>query len=155
MAWRALVVTEARTWLNTPFHHQARLKGVGVDCAMLVRAVGEACGVLTITDEDWKAFAGYGRTPNPRRMEAAMLKFMKPIGDNNLESWQPGDVCWLQWRRDLPMHLAIVAVDGASQPGKPRWTIIHALSTMGRVIEHGFTEEWRDRVHSWWTFPGF
>ena len=26
---RYAVVTEARTWLGTPFHHQARLKGVG------------------------------------------------------------------------------------------------------------------------------
>lgn len=25
-------VTEALTWLGTPYHHQGRIKGVGVDC---------------------------------------------------------------------------------------------------------------------------
>ena len=33
------IVTEARTWVRTPYHHQARLKGVGVDCAGLVIGV--------------------------------------------------------------------------------------------------------------------
>jgi cell wall-associated NlpC family hydrolase len=28
---RAAVVAEARTWLNTPYHHAARCKGAGVD----------------------------------------------------------------------------------------------------------------------------
>jgi NlpC/P60 family putative phage cell wall peptidase len=35
-AERAAVVAEARTWLQTPYHHCADLKGVGVDCAMLL-----------------------------------------------------------------------------------------------------------------------
>ena len=27
-----LAVAEALTWLGTPYHHQGRVKGVGVDC---------------------------------------------------------------------------------------------------------------------------
>lgn len=34
--WRALIETEARTWLNTPFVHKARVKGVGVDCGGII-----------------------------------------------------------------------------------------------------------------------
>lgn len=30
--WRALLETEARTWLYTPYLHKGRVKGVGVDC---------------------------------------------------------------------------------------------------------------------------
>jgi cell wall-associated NlpC family hydrolase len=26
------IVTQARGWIGTPFHHQARLKGIGCDC---------------------------------------------------------------------------------------------------------------------------
>lgn len=33
---RAALVVEAYTWLRTPYHHHANLKGVGVDCAMLL-----------------------------------------------------------------------------------------------------------------------
>ncbi len=33
---RALVVAEARSWLGTPYHHAADVKGAGVDCAMLL-----------------------------------------------------------------------------------------------------------------------
>lgn len=42
---RLEVVREAESWLGTPFHHQGRLKGIGVDCAMLVAEVYEACGL--------------------------------------------------------------------------------------------------------------
>jgi NlpC/P60 family putative phage cell wall peptidase len=34
--WRARVVTEARTWVGTRYHHQADVRGHGVDCAMLL-----------------------------------------------------------------------------------------------------------------------
>jgi len=33
---RARVVEAARRWLGTPYHHAADLKGVGVDCAMIL-----------------------------------------------------------------------------------------------------------------------
>jgi len=36
---RAAVVRESRDWIGCPFHHGARVKGVGVDCAQLVLAV--------------------------------------------------------------------------------------------------------------------
>lgn len=34
--WRELVVAEARTWVGTPYHHMADVKGAGVDCAMIL-----------------------------------------------------------------------------------------------------------------------
>src|ERR1700722_5813082 len=33
---RAAVVAEARSWLGTPYHNCADIKGVGVDCGMLI-----------------------------------------------------------------------------------------------------------------------
>ena len=35
-AQRSAVVAEARTWIGTPYHHAADVKGHGVDCAMLL-----------------------------------------------------------------------------------------------------------------------
>jgi len=42
---RAAVVTEAESWIGTPFHHAARIKGAGVDCLMLLAEVYERAGV--------------------------------------------------------------------------------------------------------------
>lgn len=43
---RQAVITEAETWLRTPFHHEARVKGGGVDCAMLLAEVYHATRVV-------------------------------------------------------------------------------------------------------------
>lgn len=43
---RASVIEEAQSWLGTPFHHAAAVKGSGVDCAHLAAAVYETTGVL-------------------------------------------------------------------------------------------------------------
>jgi cell wall-associated NlpC family hydrolase len=36
---RAAVVREAESWIGTPFHHAARVKGAGIDCLMLLAEV--------------------------------------------------------------------------------------------------------------------
>jgi NlpC/P60 family putative phage cell wall peptidase len=43
---RASVVQEAESWIGTPFHHAARVKGSGVDCLMLLAEVYERAGVV-------------------------------------------------------------------------------------------------------------
>lgn len=43
---RRAVVAEALTWLRTPYHHAARIKGVGVDCAQFLIAVYAATGLI-------------------------------------------------------------------------------------------------------------
>lgn len=144
---RAAVLAEARAWIGTPFRHQAAVKGVGCDCAGLVRGVGEAAGVLTIAPEDWRQVANYGRQPHPKRMNAALRRFLVRVPPSKA---RPGDVLWMHWREGLPMHLAIL---GHDEQGGRRLTIIHAFSDFERVIEHGFTQEWRERVTSCWRYP--
>lgn len=43
---RKRVITEATAWIGTPFHHEARLKGVGVDCGQLLIAVYSEFGFI-------------------------------------------------------------------------------------------------------------
>lgn len=140
---RQRVVTEARTWLGTPFHHQAALKGVGCDCAGLIRGVGEVSGAIKIDPAEWAAVGNYGRQPHPPRMRAVLEHFLIPV-----EGPKIADVCWMEWREGLPMHLAILAEHQGRQ------TIIHALTDAGKVVEHGLTDEWRARITSWWRYPG-
>ena len=55
---REKVIQEARTWLSTPYHHHAAIKGVGVDCAQILIEVYAAAGVVEKVDvgdypHDW------------------------------------------------------------------------------------------------------
>ena len=43
---RAAVVACARQWLRTPYHHRGRVKGAGVDCAMLLAEVYAEAGLV-------------------------------------------------------------------------------------------------------------
>lgn len=137
------VVREAREWLGTPYRHQARLRGVGVDCVGLIVGVGLATGALIgFDDAAFSPFKGYGRLPHPERMGEAMRRFLCQI-----ETPRPGDIAWIEWRSSLPMHLAILAeADG-------RATMIHATNQIGRVVEHGFVAPWPGMVDSWWRYP--
>jgi len=47
------VVREALSWEGTPYHHRARLRGVGVDCAMLPAAVYEAVGLIPHVEPEY------------------------------------------------------------------------------------------------------
>jgi cell wall-associated NlpC family hydrolase len=43
---RASVIRAARSWLGTPYHHRAAVKGAGADCALFPVAVYKECGIL-------------------------------------------------------------------------------------------------------------
>jgi NlpC/P60 family putative phage cell wall peptidase len=47
---RSAVIGEAESWLGTPYHHMARLKGVGCDCLTLLAAVYHMAGVIPAID---------------------------------------------------------------------------------------------------------
>lgn len=90
---RARVIAEAHTWVAalTPYHHQGRIKGVGVDCATILCEVYEAAGVIPYVDPtpyppDWhlhrdgERYLGwlhqYAReTDTPRPGDVAVWKF--------------------------------------------------------------------------------
>ncbi|MGH6864514.1 MAG: hypothetical protein ACRECN_09680, partial [Methylocella sp.] len=55
---RTAIVREARSWIGTPYHAQADVKGAGVDCGMLLVRVFVDCGLCEPFDprpyaDDW------------------------------------------------------------------------------------------------------
>jgi cell wall-associated NlpC family hydrolase len=123
MIARADVVTCARTWIDTPYQHQARLRGVGVDCAGLVIAVARELGIV---EPDFDV-QGYARQPDGVSLLAWCDQSMTPVSQGDM---QPGDVVVVAF--DLaPGHLGIVGdyLHGGL-------SIIHSLGiTAGRVVE--------------------
>jgi len=132
MVTRADVVREARSWKETPFHHQGRLKGVGADCAGLILGVARALGLPSADLE------AYGRIPNGRHLRSHCNSAMDPISLNEI---RPGDVLLLRWER-FPQHLAFI-VDGAGLNGL---ALVHSYEQPGECVEHGLTQEWHDRT---------
>lgn len=126
------VIAEARTWKDTPFHHQGRVRGAGVDCIGLVIGVVRALGLV---DYD---YTNYGRIPNPvvmgRELAANLIR---------TDRIEPGCVLWFSFSQ-APMHVGIVTDSG----------LIHAFSLAGRVVETGLDQQWIDRTRGIFRIPG-
>lgn len=142
------IVREARSWLDTPYRHQGRLQHIAVDCVGLIVGVGQALGALSVNPADWVEFSRYTRTPNPTKMREGMERFLVRLDWPAADPAPDGCIAWLEWRQDLPMHLAIMATF------EGRRTMIHAYESAGKCVEHGFEAPWPDRVSSWWRYPG-
>lgn len=145
---RDAIVAEARSWVLTPFMHQQRLKGVGVDCVGVIVGTGESCQVLSINPLEWAAFAAYTRQPNPNRMLRGMRKFLVELETPREQIAPIGSIGWFGWREGIPMHLAIVA----EYEGRP--TMIHAYEPIKKCVENTIDSEWLGRLQSWWAYPG-
>jgi NlpC/P60 family putative phage cell wall peptidase len=130
------IIATARTWLGTPWVHQGRLKGIGVDCGGLIIGVGRELGLL---DFDTQA---YGRIPDGQRLRALCDEHLlaKPVSDI-----VPGDVLLMRFTRH-PQHLAIVG-----DRGEP-FSLIHAYADAGRCVEHGADQKWRRRIVAAYSF---
>lgn len=145
MTDRAQIVAEARRWVGTPYHHQARLRGVGVDCVGLIIGVGTELGILECNERTLRPWAGYARTPNPERMRAGLAAHLVQIGASEA---LVGDIAWMEWRDQMPMHLGIMGEEDG------RLTLIHAAGDIGECVEHDIDDEWAGRIVGWWRYPG-
>jgi NlpC/P60 family putative phage cell wall peptidase len=99
---RAAVIAEAKTWLGTPYHHMARLKGVGCDCLTLIAEVYERVGIVGHIDipyypPDWHLHRGV-----ERYMEGLLDHDAQEVGAGH-----PGDVALFQFGRCFS-HGAII-----------------------------------------------
>jgi cell wall-associated NlpC family hydrolase len=94
-AWRSAVVEEAKTWLGTPYHHKAAVRGGGIDCAHLLIEVYSAVGLVPKVDP-----GDYAPQWHLHRSEEIFLGWIKRYADM-VDSPQIGDVgmwrfgrCW-------------------------------------------------------------
>lgn len=135
MSYPTDIITEAREWVGTPFLHQGRVKGSGVDCAGLVIGVLNNCGYLKDGYED---ITNYSRSPNPRMMKKQLLKYLKRV-----YTLEPGTILYFTMpKMKEPQHLAIYTDSN---------TIIHAADKYGKVIEHTFSGYWPNSVRGMFT----
>ena len=133
------IVTAARSWIGTPYRHQASLKGVGCDCLGLLRGVwrevmGREPELPPPYSPDW-AEAGADT------LVAAARRYLVEIDRREIA---PGDVLLFRWRDALPAkHCAVTtSPDG----------MIHAHDGAS-VVEVALCPWWRRHLAHAFRFP--
>lgn len=141
---RAAVVAEARCWVGTPFHHAARLKGVGVDCAQFLIAVYSAVGLVEPFEigyypRDW--FLHQGVSLFSQWIERHCVPTIAPAA---------GDIALFRYGR-TESHAAIV-IEWSDDVG----AVIHSYRGRGVIVEEcrPGAPLWA-RVGTCWTFPAY
>lgn len=134
-ATRQQIIDEAREYVGTPYHHQGRLKKIGVDCAGIIVGINLKFGLTT---HDVK---GYTPTPHNNLLALALLDagFKKKSRDN----MEPGDCLLMRFDME-PQHLAIFTGD----------SIVHSYRKIKQVVEHRLNDVWKNRVVAAYDFPG-
>lgn len=132
---RAAVVAEARTWLATPYHPEAGIKGVGVDCAYLLKRVFVNAGVIKDFvvphyPPDWHLHADMNKP------EAARELYLTDVRKRAVEITEadvlPGDVVLWRFGRCFS-HGAIVSA----------WPkVIHSYIAIGCQEDDVTTAPW-------------
>jgi cell wall-associated NlpC family hydrolase len=120
---RARVIQAATGWLRTPFHDEARVKGVGVDCAQLLAAVYHEAGIVgELTIPHYSAQQFLHDDAEKELMASIVLMFAREIDEAQVKG---GDVVLYKVARAYA-HAAII-VDWPH-------TVIHAHKLSGMVL---------------------
>lgn len=117
---RQMVIDEARKWLRTPYHHAADVRGVGVDCAMLLVRVLVDTGLCKPFDP-----RPYSKDWFMHRSEEIYLTHVRNIA-RQVETPGPGDIAVWKVGRTFS-HGAFVV----QWPNR----IIHAVAQERTVVE--------------------
>ncbi|MBS0536872.1 MAG: C40 family peptidase [Proteobacteria bacterium] len=137
----SLVIAEARSWIGTPYRHQASLKGVGCDCLGLVRGVWRS--VLGDEPERAPPYApDWAEAARGEPLAEAAGRHLRPVA---VAQFAPGDVLLFRWREQLAAkHLAIVTTPDL---------MVHAHDG-ACVAEVALAPWWRRRIAYAFRFPG-
>lgn len=117
------IVAEARSWLGTPYHHMADIKGVGVDCGMLLVRIFSDLGLCSDFDP-----RPYTRDWYMHQDGEVYLSFVEARSDEiSIDDILPGDIVLFRVGRCYS-HGAVVTETSPLR-------LLHAVYQYGRVVE--------------------
>lgn len=136
MTERDKVIAEAKTWLNTPYHHNAKVKGAGVDCGQFIIGVYQNCGLLPELDLGAYACDWYLHRDEDKYLENVKIYFDEITRDD----LKPGDLILFKYGRTCS-HSGIYIGGGR---------FIHSYVDMGVIYSNLSDGEFQKRYHSSW-----
>lgn len=132
------VVAAARQCLGTPFRHQGRIPGVGLDCLGLIVHVGNAI------ERPIKSPSAYPQDPAHQGLLAGAEANEGLARITDMTALQPGDILLIQIGGHV-RHLAIYTGP----------TLIHVWGGgVNQVCEHSIDPRWWRRVAAAYRFRG-
>ena len=118
---REAVVAEAMSWLRTPYHHGAGLKGIGTDCARFPLAVYAEAGAIPPTD-----VGVYARDWHLHHGEELYLGWLNRLATEiERDALAPGD--FVVWRFGRTFSHGAIVVDPP--------LVIHAYIGVGVTLD--------------------
>ena len=129
------VVEVARGCIGTPFAHQARVAGKGLDCAGLVIECAKSIGAKYID------YTGYPRHPFDGMLEK-MLSSQPCLRRVSKNEMLPGDIL-LTRIKTAPQHLGVYSGGGY---------MIHSYSQVGKVVEQRIDSDWNAKITAVYRF---
>ncbi len=144
---RWAIVSAARGWIGTPYHHQASLKGAGCDCLGLIRGIWrELLGAeperLPPYSRDW------GDATGAEPLLRAAFKHLTSVAVADAEA---GDVLVFRMQAGVAKHAGVLAEGSLTPRGAARF--IHSQEGLG-VTEAAMGLWWRRRAVAAFKFPG-
>jgi len=142
----AAIIAVARSWLGTPYHDQASLKGVGCDCLGLARGVWrEVVGPEPFLIEPYSR--GWGETGQIEVLAEGARRMMHEIPLAEIGPGATGATGALVLFRMVPRAIAkhVGVMTGPD-------SFIHSYERLG-VIEQPLTLAWRRRIAFAFLFP--
>lgn len=121
------IIAWARECVGTPFHHQGRIVGRGIDCAGVIVHVAERAGIQHDSPTN------YSRQPHGGMLESILDTqpgLIRVTGEP-----QPGDVLLMRFGRTA-QHLGIFTGTG----------LIHAYQKVNKCVEHDLDDQWQRRI---------
>lgn len=136
---RSAILDEARSWIGTPYMHQASVKGAACDCLGLVRGVWRALygaepEAAPPYTPDWAEATG------EETLLAAARRHLAAVG-----AAAPGDVLLFRMDACSPAKHAAILDEGD--------VLIHAYWARA-VVNSRFSPWWRARIAGAFSFPG-
>ena len=139
----ALIVSTARTWIGTPYLHQASVRTAGADCLGLIRGVWRE--VISAEPETIPAYSQDWSEPSGR--EDLLVAAQRWLIQKACTDEAPGDVLLFRMRSSaVAKHLGIAARVGESA------SFIHAYTGHG-VVETALSDPWRRKIAARFEFP--
>lgn len=139
----AQVVEVARTWIGTPYLHQASTLGAGCDCLGLLRGVwrtmrGAEPETIPAYSFDWS---------EPQKDELLWQAAARHLASKPKSAEAQGDVILFRMRdQGVAKHLGIQGRVGVKA------SFIHAYTGHG-VVESPLSSPWRRRIVARFEFP--
>lgn len=131
-----IIAAAADSMVGVPFKHAGRNPKVGLDCVGVVLCSVWSAGC------DLPDCIGYGPLP---RHEVVLAELDKRAKRLHMDDAQPGDVLLFEYRREMPMHFAVLLSNNY---------IVHAHGATGKVVKHRLSPAWAMRLHSIWRAEG-